>query len=283
MSCIVFDLDETIGFFPQVGIVWDVINNYNKGKLHETDFFSLMDLFPNVLRPGILKTLDYINKKKGSDVSKIVLYTNNMGHPSWARMIIGYIHYKLGKQVFDVIIPGHVGMKFGELSCRTSPLKTYDDLVRCANISRDTPVCFVDDQPHAKMTDNPMVTSVFVNAYNHFYTTSAIIKNLGRYTYYKSVYEKSIREGLEDYLLDYNSKPRENTNIMGEIESFLKEHPVKKTKELAFKLTPKKRRSAMNKKTVRRVKTKKPTRKSDKNSDKKPGKRSIKKSKKKSQ
>lgn len=279
MSCIVFDLDETIGFFPQVGIIWDVINNYNNGKLHETDFYSLMDLFPNVFRPGILKTLDYINKKKGGEVSKIVLYTNNMGHPSWARMIIGYIHYKLGKQVFDVIIPGHVGRKFGELSCRTSPLKTYADLVRCANISRDTPVCFVDDQPHAKMTDNPMVTSVFVNAYNHFYTTSAIIKNLGRYAYYKSAYEKSIREGLEDYLLDYNSKPRENTNIMGEIESFLKEHPVKKVKNLAFKITPNDRKSALSKKRDRRVKAKKSTRKSGK----KPARKSKKKSQKKSQ
>ena len=82
---IVFDLDETMGFFTQMGTFWDAIR-----LLHGTAYSSLnfgiprptfqetLDIFPEFLRPDILKILNYIiESKKEGLCDDVMIYTNN--------------------------------------------------------------------------------------------------------------------------------------------------------------------------------------------------------------
>tara|TARA_Y100000389_G_scaffold139640_1_gene137399 strand:- start:535 stop:1326 length:792 start_codon:yes stop_codon:yes gene_type:complete len=248
LPCIVFDLDETLGFFAQISRIWMTLYSLNNNTLTNQDFFNLCDLFPKIIRPGIFKLLTYLNKIKGKNIGKVVLYTNNMGPPSWAVMIIDYIQYKIKAKVFDVIIPGHVGKG----SCRTTKLKTYDDLLHCAKLSTKTKICFIDDQPHAKLNEHKMVTSVMVNAYNYFYTNNEIFHQLKKYKPYKEIYLVNIKKNLEEYLLEYNSKPNENTDIYKDINTFLH---IKKA------LTSSKKKKKKQKKQKRKKNTKKKRRK----------------------
>ena len=252
LPCIVFDLDETLGFFAQISRIWLTLNSLNNNQLSHQDFYDLCDLFPKIMRPGIFPLLNYLNQLKGKSIGKVVLYTNNMGPPSWARIIIDFIHYKTKSNIFDIIIPGHVGKG----SCRTTKVKTYNDLLKCANLSKTTKICFIDDQPHVRLNENPMVTSIFVNAYNFFYTNSEIFKKLKKYKPYKKIYDINIKKSLEEYLLEYNSKSEENTNILQDINNFLNLKSKTKTKT---KSKPNKKNKITKKKRKKKKKRKRKT------------------------
>ena len=68
MKIVVFDLDETLGYFTQFGIFWDSLKNYienkNKKNLTQNDFNDILDLYPEYLRPNIINILIYLKKKK---------------------------------------------------------------------------------------------------------------------------------------------------------------------------------------------------------------------------
>ena len=59
---VVFDLDETLGHFGQLSMLWFNIQDETNVKLTEPDFYRLMDLYPEVLRPNIIKILKYLDK-----------------------------------------------------------------------------------------------------------------------------------------------------------------------------------------------------------------------------
>jgi len=249
-SCIVFDMDETLGFFAQLSRLWLTLQELNNGNLRSQDFYELCNLFPRILRPGILKTLKYINHYKTKNVAKIILYTNNTGPAWWPELVVNYIEHKIGAKIFDVIIPG---FKKGK-GCRKSALKTYDDLVNCANISKTVKICFIDDQPHRKLAEHPQVTHVFVNAYNYFYTNTDIFQKLHKLHFYKPIYNDVVRKSLEEYLLEYNSKREENTDIKMELHNFLKD--VAKIKSVRA-ITLHKTHKVKTAKKTRKKKTKK--------------------------
>ena len=50
MKIVVFDLDETLGYFTQYGIFWDCLTNYiklkGKPQLSQSTFDETLDLFP---------------------------------------------------------------------------------------------------------------------------------------------------------------------------------------------------------------------------------------------
>jgi hypothetical protein len=71
MKIVVFDLDETLGYFTELGIFWDCLKNYlkqesNKTILTQSDFNDVLDLFPEFLRPNIINILTYLKKRKES-------------------------------------------------------------------------------------------------------------------------------------------------------------------------------------------------------------------------
>ena len=166
---IVFDVDETLGYFSQLGSFIDALSFYNKdfsGSVFEI-FNEILDLFPEFVRPKMIETLKYIHEKKVSGTcSGLFIYTNNQGPRSWVQHIAKYFDYKVGHvynnverndrndnnaNLFDKIIAAYmINGKIVEPG-RTSQNKTYDDLLRITGISPHSEVCFVDDLNHPDM------------------------------------------------------------------------------------------------------------------------------------
>jgi len=164
---IVFDLDETIGHFEELGRFIDGLsalhenkqftNSYHKDAFdHITQkyFDEILDLYPEFLRPKMLNIFKHLaNLKSKNKHLKVAIYTNNMGPRSWTIYIKKYIEKKVGRKLFDKVISGYRPREKG--NCRTTHLKTHKDLIKCMNLSENTPIVFFDDQYHPKMkTDN---------------------------------------------------------------------------------------------------------------------------------
>ena len=183
---IVFDMDETLGYFVELGIFWDALQHfYVKHKLSPLPeeektiqikeitstlhFCKVLDLFPEFIRPDMIKMLEYIiSKKNNNHCDKLLIYTNNQGPKSWANLISSYFDYSIEKEspVFDKVIGAFkVKGKHIELD-RTTHDKTVDDLTRCAKVHKSTEICFLDDQYHPKMK-NDNVYYINVKPYVH--------------------------------------------------------------------------------------------------------------------
>jgi len=156
MKIVVFDLDETIGYFTEYGIFWDCLENYlkmkNKKNLTQNDFDSILDLFPEFLRPNIINILTYLKQKKHSKCChKMMIYTNNTGPKEWAHKIIKYLEKKINYKLIDQIIAAFkVNGKKVEI-CRTTHNKSHKDLVKCSKIPANAEICFLDDSFYPEM------------------------------------------------------------------------------------------------------------------------------------
>ena len=171
---IVFDVDETLGYFSQLGSFIDALSFYNKyfsGSVFER-FNEILDLFPEFVRPKMIEILKYIYEKKANGkCSGVFIYTNNQGPRAWVQHIAKYFDYKVGNverndrndsaSLFDKIIAAYmINGKIVEPG-RTSQNKTYDDLLRITGISPHSEVCFVDDLNHPDMRhDNVLYLNV---------------------------------------------------------------------------------------------------------------------------
>ena len=65
MKIVVFDLDETLGYFTLFGMFWEcLINIFKEKTLNQNYFNEILDLYPEFIRPNIINILKYIKKKK---------------------------------------------------------------------------------------------------------------------------------------------------------------------------------------------------------------------------
>jgi len=169
---VVFDLDETLGYFMELGMFWDALKEYIKYQkinqnIDQDLFNNILDLYPEFLRPNIVEILNYLKKKKENNhCNKLLIYTNNQGPKEWANYIIKYFEKKLNYQLFDQIIAAFkVQGKQVEL-CRTTHMKTHADLIKCTKISNETQICFIDDVYHPHMK-NDKIYYINVKPYTH--------------------------------------------------------------------------------------------------------------------
>ena len=58
----VFDLDKTIGYFTQIAIFVEGIENYLKRKLNKKELYKIFDIFPEIFTSRILIMLFYWRK-----------------------------------------------------------------------------------------------------------------------------------------------------------------------------------------------------------------------------
>lgn len=165
---IVFDLDETLGCFTEIGIFWEALEKFYETNLLNESFYDVIDLFSHFLRPNILNILEYVkNKKINNECDKIMIYTNNQGPKTWVTMISNYFNNKLGYKVFDNIIAAFkISGKIIEFN-RTSHDKSVEDLIRCTRISQNTEICFIDDQYHPLMN---MDNVYYINVKPYIYS-----------------------------------------------------------------------------------------------------------------
>ena len=101
---VVFDLDETIGYFLELGVFWETLLLYTKPAniLTQETFNNLLDLYPEFIRPNIFTILKYLKRQKSSGLCRsVMIYTNNNGPPEWVHFIKNYIHEKLEYNLFD--------------------------------------------------------------------------------------------------------------------------------------------------------------------------------------
>ena len=163
---IVFDLDETLGNFVELGVFCDLVEKYNKRKINFDEFYEIMDLYPQFLRPNIMKILQFLKEKKQKgDLNRVYIYTNNQGPKEWTEKIRFFLEKKLNYKLFDKVIGAYkVNGKVVEHT-RTTHDKTIPDLFRSTNIPKNSKICFIDDLYHPKM-DNDNVYYINVKPYH---------------------------------------------------------------------------------------------------------------------
>ena len=181
MKSIVFDIDETLGSFTQLYILWKIINKYFKKYNIYTSFINtqvlfnlILDNFSLYLRPNILSVFEYIlHEKNKNKINKVCIYTNNQISKEWINYIVKYIEYKLHNKIFDKIIYAYkIKNHFVEYD-RTSNEKIYKDLITIGNLT-NYKICFVDDLIHKKMIHSN-VFYIHVPPYSYFYSLPTII------------------------------------------------------------------------------------------------------------
>ena len=171
MKIVVFDLDETLGYFTEFGIFWDCLIYYFKNKnehtLTQSDFNDILDLFPEFLRPNIINILNYLkNKKQSLCCHKMMIYTNNSGPKEWAHHIIDYFSKKINYKLFDQLISAFkINGKVVEV-CRTTHDKTYNDFIKCTKLPVNAEICFLDDTFYPEMA-NDNIYYINVKPYYH--------------------------------------------------------------------------------------------------------------------
>ena len=173
---IAFDLDETLGSFGDLYLLWIGIETYIQHNIDPNDLFrSIMDLYPEFLRHGILSILEFLlHKKKIGECDRIFLYTNNQCKDGWIDHILKYISGKLGENIFDKTISAYMIQNKMKNISRTSNNKTYNDLIRCTMISKTADVCFIDNSYYEKMLHD-RVYYIQPKSYDHSLSTDEII------------------------------------------------------------------------------------------------------------
>jgi hypothetical protein len=213
MSCqnkiVVFDLDETLGYFMELGMFWDAIKSYIKSnkinlKIDQQLFNEIVDLYPEFLRPNIINILKFLKKKKQqSSCSKIMIYTNNQGPNEWSKYIINYFETKINYKLFDQIIGAFkINGKPVEL-CRTTHMKTHTDLIKCTQIPDDTQICFLDDVFYPGMSNNN-IYYINIKPYIYDLTFDMMIKRFINSGILNA--NKVDTEKCKEYILEYTKR-----------------------------------------------------------------------------
>jgi hypothetical protein len=170
---IVFDLDETLGSFVDLEILWRKVQEFDP----PIKFNQVLDIYPEFLRYGILYILDFLYQmKKNGQCENIYIYTNNQCSPLWVKQITQYFNYKIQctDELFDKIVYAFkVNHRPVEL-WRTTHSKTYEDFIKCTLLPKSTEICFVDNTYFIKM-NHKRVYYIKPYSYRHSLSTKSII------------------------------------------------------------------------------------------------------------
>jgi len=180
---IVFDMDETLGYFADLYIIWKGIHQVCPDCKH---FYELLDLYPEFLRYGMLTILEYLYDCKLKRLChKMFIYTNNQCSGKWVNLISDYLEQKIKqtrskpskKKLFDRIIGAFkINNKTME-ECRSSHQKKIDDFLNCSMIADIADICFIDDVEYPLMKSSK-VYYICPRAYIHHLKTFEIIKRV---------------------------------------------------------------------------------------------------------
>lgn len=156
-NVIVFDIDETLGFFQEINYLWHLIKNIMP-NINNSEFFKLLDLYPEFLRPNILIILNYIkNAKINNNCTNVMIFTNNQTSTEWTTLLVDYFNFKLKYVLFDKIIGAFkIKGKVIEIN-RTSHNKIFSDFINCTKLPNNTKICFIDDKYYNTMENKNLI------------------------------------------------------------------------------------------------------------------------------
>lgn len=182
---IVFDMDETLGSFADLYIIWKGIHQVCPECKH---FYELLDLYPEFLRYGILTILEYLYDCKLKKLChKMFIYTNNQCSAKWVHLISDYLEKKVSqsqpikakKKLFDKIICAFKINNTTIEECRSSHHKKIDDFLKCTMIADTADICFIDDVEYPLMKSSK-VYYICPRSYTHHLKTNEIIQRVIR-------------------------------------------------------------------------------------------------------
>lgn len=213
---VVFDLDETLGHFHLIRLVWESIHdfiNYNDipYMMNQNDFNHLFDIFPEMLRPEIISILHFLKEKKTTGIcSGVMVYTNNKYPKEWVYLIIRYIEYKVGHKLFDNIVLAFKLNGRIQQTGRTSNEKKIDDFVACCKLPQSVEICYFDNSEYNGM----LVENVYylkVRAFYYPFTEKEIIKRIHNKPILKQVLCTSQQQHIQiftQFFIKYLKKNR---------------------------------------------------------------------------
>jgi len=208
---VVFDLDETLGYYSEFGMFWDAVTDFIKTTNKEIEidqilFNRILDLFPEFLRPDIINILKYLKKKKTANhCHKLIIYTNNQGPNEWAQYIKTYFETKIKYHLFDQIIKAFkINGKQVEI-CRTSHTKKHADLIRCSKIPETTEICFLDDVFHPGMV-NDRIYYINIKPYIYDLPFDTMINRLINSNVLGKKIDQSEINNMKTHILEYLKK-----------------------------------------------------------------------------
>ena len=178
---IAFDLDETLGSFSDLYILWSILQDMCEDH-YPVNFNTLLDLYPEFLRYGIFHILEYLHeKKKLGQCEKIYIYTNNQCSVTWIQLISKYFNYKLNvkNDLFDQIIYAFKIDNQRVEPHRTTHSKIHSDFMKCTMIPNSAEICFIDNSYYSKMKHDK-VYYIQPSSYRHSLDTDTIINRLLR-------------------------------------------------------------------------------------------------------
>jgi hypothetical protein len=206
MKIVVFDLDETLGYFTQFGIFIDTIKFFirknNLEELTQKDFNNILNLYPEYIRPNIINILNYLKQQKIKNCChKIMIYTNNNGPREWCRSIIEFFDEKINYKLIDQVIAAFkIHGKHIEL-CRTTHDKTHNDLIRCTKIPANSEICFIDDSYHPDMANDNIY---YINLKPYYYDLP-FEELIHRFTN-NNIYDKILKDVPIEVFEDFMNK-----------------------------------------------------------------------------
>lgn len=239
---IVLDLDETLGAFGELYVLWQSLEID-----HITDkqsiFRELLDTFPEFLRPGIFSILEYLLYKKQQG-SSIFLYTNNQCSPPWVDLILTYFDERLEtSNLFDKAVKAFkINDQIIE-PLRTGHSKIYSDLIRCTMLPRNSEMCFIDNTYHRKMVHDK-VYYIQPKSYQHGLSGKEIVDRFMKkwtLTPLPMGFEENIRETFLRFVPNDSHSKADAIRVSQKIMYHLKEYFLlstkkPKTKKISFGL-----------------------------------------------
>lgn len=270
---IVFDMDETLGHFNEMIELMKALKIVN--SMHSTGsttifpvddqgfFNTVMDLYPEFLRKGIIHILEFVlHKKQSKECFKIHMYTNNIYSPDFPHKISQYIDHRLNtNDFFDRLICAFKinGVIIEPL--RTTNKKTYSDFINCTMLPKNTEICYIDDTYYDTMKNKKMyyIQPYF---YHHGLTKEGIIHRfINSHLFHKHTIEladnivneiPSILTSCFASIKNYNKSPNEYKNditVSQKISYHVKEFfymttrkiKTKKNKKMYSRFTKKKK------------------------------------------
>jgi hypothetical protein len=172
---VVFDFDETIGYFDQFLQVVNALQPQFGTQLDA--YIFLLDLFPEWFRPNIFNIIKLIlEKKRAGVVNHIVLYSNNT-NIAVVEFILSFMAKRLGvDQIFDsVVTSSHPGRLHPTRKC-------LEDLVHCCDVPAFEPaVCFIDDRQHPSICKQPTVYYIYCKCFKYYVSRRDLVKRLRKH------------------------------------------------------------------------------------------------------
>jgi len=157
---VVFDFDETIGYFEQI---IEIIKETKKTS--KIEVFELFTLFPLVFRTNIFDIFHFIVRlKKEKKIKSVILYSNN-NNDVFIGYVISFIHQKLNYSLFDLSI---------SLNQTHNKNKNLSDLLNYSNglLTKKSSIFFIDDKEY----DDMKMIKYYIKceAYKYIYPKTAI-------------------------------------------------------------------------------------------------------------